>query len=53
VSEAINLRDPDDNGIELYVDRPRDQWPVANGELRMGTAPLDVAALLVLADDSV
>jgi catechol 2,3-dioxygenase len=41
VSEAIYLRDPDENGVELYRDRPREQWP---DEMR--TDPLDVAALL-------
>jgi catechol 2,3-dioxygenase len=41
VSEAIYLRDPDGNGVELYCDRPRDQWPEG-----MYTAPLDVQALL-------
>src|SRR5215217_4595677 len=47
VSEALYLHDPDGNGIELYVDRPRDQWPHApNGEVRMTTEPLDVQALL-------
>jgi len=47
VSEAIYLRDPDGNGIELYFDRPREQWPRASdGTVRMGTDPLDVNALL-------
>src|SRR3954469_5410960 len=47
VSEALYLHDPDGNGLELYVDRPRDQWPhAANGEVRMTTEPLDVKALL-------
>jgi len=46
VSEAIYLRDPDNNGIELYWDRPRDQWPRANGQLRMHTKPLDLDSLL-------
>jgi catechol 2,3-dioxygenase len=41
VSEAIYLRDPDSNGIELYRDRPREQWPD-----EMYSAPLDVQALL-------
>ncbi len=46
VSEALYLRDPDDNGVELYWDRPRDQWPVdANGNLTMYTRPLDVRGL--------
>jgi catechol 2,3-dioxygenase len=47
VSEAIYLRDPDGNGIELYHDRPRDEWPRdESGELSMMTLPLDVAGLL-------
>jgi catechol 2,3-dioxygenase len=46
VSEAIYLHDPDDNGIELYWDRPRDQWPRVKGELRMHTRPLDLDSLL-------
>jgi catechol 2,3-dioxygenase len=50
VSEAIYLADPDGNGIEVYRDRPRAEWPVANGELQMVTDPLDAANLLALAD---
>lgn len=47
VSEAVYLRDPDQNGIELYVDRPRDDWPVLpSGELAMRSDPLDLAGLL-------
>jgi catechol 2,3-dioxygenase len=47
VSEAIYLRDPDGNGIELYRDRPKDEWPRdESGELSMMTLPLDVAGLL-------
>jgi catechol 2,3-dioxygenase len=47
VSEAIYLADPDGNGLELYRDRPRPEWPVdANGELAMTTEPLDLDALL-------
>jgi catechol 2,3-dioxygenase len=46
VSEAIYLADPDGNGIEIYRDRPRDQWPRRNGQLLMATDPLDVHALL-------
>ena len=47
VSEALYLRDPDDNGVELYWDRPREQWPrTAGGELAMFTAPLDLIGLL-------
>lgn len=47
VSEALYLRDPDANGVELYRDRPPKQWPVdADGNLAMGTEPLDIDALL-------
>ena len=47
VSEALYLRDPDDNGVELYWDRPREQWPRnTHGELAMFSAPLDLIALL-------
>jgi catechol 2,3-dioxygenase len=47
VSEALYLRDPDQNGVELYWDRPRDQWPrTANGELAMKTDWLDLEDLL-------
>jgi catechol 2,3-dioxygenase len=47
VSEALYLRDPDGNGVELYWDRPRDQWPTApDGSLAMVTEPLDLDALL-------
>ncbi|MBD0291747.1 MAG: glyoxalase, partial [Thermoleophilia bacterium] len=51
VSEALYLRDPDGNGVELYWDRPREEWPEpAPGEaVGMFTAPLDVRALLELA----
>lgn len=46
VSEAIYLADIDGNGIEIYRDRPRDQWHDANGNLRMASDPLDVRGLL-------
>ena len=46
VSEAIYLRDPDGNGIELCCDRPRDKWPRAGGQLQMTTKPLDLDGLL-------
>jgi catechol 2,3-dioxygenase len=47
VSEAIYLRDPDGNGIELYRDRPEAEWPRAeDGGLSMISAPLDLQALL-------
>lgn len=47
VSEALYLRDPDDNGVELYWDRPREQWPrSAEGGIEMFTKRLDLEALL-------
>jgi catechol 2,3-dioxygenase len=47
VSEALYLRDPDNNGVELYRDRPREEWPrTADGALAMFTKPLDLRALL-------
>ena len=47
VSEAIYLRDPDGNGIELYRDRPESEWPRGpDGSIRMHTRPLDLQALL-------
>jgi len=47
VSEAIYLRDPDGNGVELYRDRPESEWPrTPNGELTMFTRQLDLAGLL-------
>ena len=47
VSEALYLRDPDRNGVELYWDRPREQWPRGtDGSLEMYTRRLDVAGLL-------
>ena len=48
VSEAIYLRDPDHNGVELYWDRPKEQWPrEADGSLAMFTRHLDLDGLLV------
>jgi catechol 2,3-dioxygenase len=47
VSEALYLKDPDANGVELYRDRPKDQWPRSpEGEIAMYTKPLDLEALL-------
>ncbi len=51
VSEAIYLHDPDGNGIEIYRDRPRAEWPRDdNGRLRMISAPIDFESLLAAAD---
>lgn len=46
VSEAIYLRDPDGNGIEIYADRPQDKWPKIDGRVDMPTKPLDIRRLL-------
>lgn len=47
VSESIYLRDPDENGVELYCDRPKESWPrTADGKLTMYTRPLDLHKLL-------
>jgi catechol 2,3-dioxygenase len=52
VSEAIYLRDPEGNGIEIYRDRPRAEWHRAGGEIEMDTLPLDLEGVLgELADD--
>jgi len=52
VSEAIYLRDPDENGIELYRDRPREEWPrpVDGDGVAMFNAPFDLEALLTELD---
>jgi catechol 2,3-dioxygenase len=53
VSHALYLRDPDDNGVELYWDLPAEQWPrTSAGELAMVTRPLDLHALQSEADAS-
>lgn len=52
VSEALYLSDPEGNGIELYVDRPRSAWPTPNGQLTMTSEPLDFASLLAEPDDA-
>ena len=52
VSEALYLDDPDGNGVELYWDRPKEQWPLdENGDLQMMTEPLDLHELLKLAEE--
>jgi catechol 2,3-dioxygenase len=51
VSQALYLHDPDGNGLELYWDRPREEWPrAADGSIQMTTERLDVAALLAEAN---
>ncbi len=52
VSEALYLQDPDGNGVELYCDRPRDEWPrIQGGGLAMMTRPLDIEGLLAVLDN--
>jgi catechol 2,3-dioxygenase len=46
VSEALYLSDPEGNGIELYRDRPREEWPIRDGVLQMETLPLDLDGVL-------
>lgn len=46
VSESLYLDDPDGNGLELYADRPRAQWPVDGGEVRMTIDPIDLDDLV-------
>ena len=51
VSEALYLRDPDGNGVELYRDRPQEDWPRDSaGQLAMYTRPLNLTGLLAEAD---
>ena len=46
VSEALYLSDPDGNGIEIYRDRPREEWPARDGVLQMATLPLDLDSVI-------
>jgi catechol 2,3-dioxygenase len=52
VSEALYVNDPDGNGIELYRDRPREEWPRSpdDGEIAMATEPLDLQGLIAELD---
>ena len=52
VSEALYLEDPDGHGIEIYRDRPRDEWTWQNGQVRMATDPVDIVGLLTAARHS-
>lgn len=51
VSQALYLNDPEGNGIEVYADRPREQWPYRHGQLDMDTRRLNVNSLLAKAED--
>ncbi|MGH8104192.1 MAG: VOC family protein [bacterium] len=46
MSEAMYLHDPDGNGLELYADRPRDQWQWRGGQIAMTTEPLNIQSLM-------
>jgi catechol 2,3-dioxygenase len=46
VSESLYLDDPDGNGLEIYADRPRSQWPVSNGVIQMTVDPMDVQGVI-------
>jgi catechol 2,3-dioxygenase len=50
VSEALYLSDPDGNGIEIYRDRPRDEWTWDNGQVRMAADPVDISGVLAEGD---
>ncbi len=50
VSEALYLRDPDGHGIEVYRDRPREEWRWINGQVQMATDPVDVRGLIAEAN---
>jgi catechol 2,3-dioxygenase len=52
VSEALYLADPEDNGIEIYRDRPRDEWPRIGGQLRMATDPIDIEGIMAELTDA-
>jgi len=52
VSEALYLSDPDGLGIEVYADRPRDQWQAQGRELAMATEPLDAPGVMAAAGDT-
>jgi catechol 2,3-dioxygenase len=50
VSEALYLSDPDGNGIEIYRDRPRNEWTWANGQVRVATDPVDIEGVIAEGD---
>ncbi|OVE82988.1 VOC family protein [Natronolimnobius baerhuensis] len=54
VSEALYLTDPEKNGVEIYVDKPKDAWPRADdGSIQIGTIPLDIGVIGAQSDGSV
>jgi catechol 2,3-dioxygenase len=52
VSEALYLTDPEGNGVEIYRDRPREEWPLDDGTVRMATEPLDLQEIAAAAGDT-
>jgi len=52
VSEALYLDDPEDNGVEIYCDRPREEWPTRDGRVQMDTLALDLDSLREATNDS-
>ena len=52
VSEALYLSDPEGNGVEIYRDRPREEWPLDDGTVRMATEPLDLEGVAAAAGDT-
>jgi catechol 2,3-dioxygenase len=50
VSEAFYITDPDGNGIEVYRDRPHEEWPYVNGQLQMAADPIDIRGVLAAAE---
>jgi catechol 2,3-dioxygenase len=53
VSESLYLDDPDGNGLEIYADRPRSEWPIKDGVVQMTVDPMDVAGVLAAAASEV
>ncbi|HAV19704.1 MAG TPA: glyoxalase [Firmicutes bacterium] len=52
VSEAIYLSDPDGNGLEIYIDRDKSEWPVRNGNIDMVSLPLDITDIMCVIKDA-
>jgi catechol 2,3-dioxygenase len=52
VSESLYLDDPDGNGLEIYADRPRDQWPVQDGIVQMTVDPMDIEGVIGAAKEN-
>jgi catechol 2,3-dioxygenase len=52
VSESLYLDDPDGNGLEIYADRPREQWPIQNGIIQMTVEPMDIEGVIGAAKEN-